>query len=454
MGVTSSQQRRKTETAILDSRGRPVQLLYDEDNDKTIMARGNALGAAYTVGTTKICTSNSTTVNLAGGATFTGVGTDINGYATILVTMFSDQDGATDGLVIQFSNDLSDWHDADVYTYFANSYKTYSFQPVDQYVRIKYTNGAVETTKLHISTRLHSFNVKSSSHRMADDIKGQDDAELVKAILAAEKAGGTPDVYTNIQATVNGNLKVSIEESDPAAHLYVHDYSHGVANGDLPGFGLNKFGMNDDVGATFETVWDGNAPYVWPTTATVVNVVGGAQDVLTTGTGAWTVEIQGLDANYALQTETVNMAGAAGVNTTNTFIRLFRMKVLTAGTDGTNNAAITATINGTNAAIITAGYGQTLMALWTVPDGYNARLFRWYASTSVATKANETRIRVREFGGAWQTKRTIHINGNSVDQIWSFPLLVGAKADIEVQSMATVGGGDCAAGFDLKYNTV
>jgi hypothetical protein len=46
MGETSSQQRRKTETAILDSRGRPVTLLYNDDTDKTMMWRGHS-GAGH-----------------------------------------------------------------------------------------------------------------------------------------------------------------------------------------------------------------------------------------------------------------------------------------------------------------------------------------------------------------------------------------------------------------------
>jgi hypothetical protein len=213
---------------------------------------------------------------------------------------------------------------------------------------------------------------------------------------------------------------------------------------------VSKFGMNDDVGAAFESVVDGNAAYVWPTVATVASVTGGAQDA-DGGTGALTINISGLDENYNEYNEDVTMTGATPALTTGKFIRIFRMKVLTAGTDGTNNANIVATINGTSAAIITAGYGQTLMAVWTVPAGYIAWLTNWYANTSVITKANETRLRTRPFGGAWNTKRTMHINGNGLQEKWEFPLVLTAKTDIEIQSKATAGGGDCAAGFDVVY---
>jgi hypothetical protein len=227
-----------------------------------------------------------------------------------------------------------------------------------------------------------------------------------------------------------------------------------IAGGGLVGYkAVSKFGQNDTVGDSFETVWDGNAPYVWPTTATVASVTGGAQDVLTTGTGAWTVNVSGLDADYNEYSETINMSGATPSLTTGKFIRLFRMSVLTAGSDGTNNAAITAAINGNSAAIITAGYGQTLMALWTVPANYTGYLINWYANTSVISKANETRILTHPFGGAWNTRRTIHINGTGLQQPWEFPLILTEKTDVEIQSKATAGGGDCAAGFDIVYNT-
>jgi len=208
------------ERAWKEANGNYVQMVWDETLGAVRMQRVKD-GALVTIGTSKLCTNNTTADQLAGGATFTGAGGDLNGYATILITIFSDQDSATNGLVVQFSNsnDPYDWHTADEYTYEAGSYKTYSFQPVDQYFRVLYTNGATPTTSLHISTRLHSSNVKGSSHRMADDIKGQDDAELVKAILAAERAGGTPDVYTNIQATAGGNLKVSVEEIESTITL-------------------------------------------------------------------------------------------------------------------------------------------------------------------------------------------------------------------------------------------
>lgn len=221
---------------------------------------------------------------------------------------------------------------------------------------------------------------------------------------------------------------------------------------------VSKFGMNDDVGAAFETVSDLQAPYVWPAASNVVSITSGSVEddpdkgAGVPGTGAWTINISGLDSNYVEQNEDITLNGAAAVVSVGRYIRLFRMRILTAGTGGTNAGAITATIGGVSAARILAGYGQTLMALWTVPAGYTGWLVNWYANTSVVNKANETRIRTRPFGGAWNTKRTVHINGSGVQQPWDFPLILTEKTDVEVQSKATDSSGDCAAGFDIVYS--
>ena len=84
------------------------------------------------------------------------------------------------------------------------------------------------------------------------------------------------------------------------------------------------------------------------------------------GTGARTLRIQGLDGSYNLVEETVDMDGTTTVTTTQTFLRVFRMSVETAGSSGNNEGTITVTYTGGSdvAATITEGNGQTLMALY------------------------------------------------------------------------------------------
>ena len=107
---------------------------------------------------------------------------------------------------------------------------------------------------------------------------------------------------------------------------------------------INKFGYNTAVGSTYETITD-LGTNVLPTSAGVVSLVSADANDDDGDTGARTVEIQGLDANYVEQTETVTMNGTSAVSTTASFIRVFRMRVLTAGTSETNEGNILSLIH-------------------------------------------------------------------------------------------------------------
>ncbi len=155
---------------------------------------------------------NSSTDNLDAGETFTGIGEDVSEYATIMVAIISDQESAADGVGFQFK-DGGDWVTTDEYKYKATGVaKTYSIQPVMPMFRINYTNGSVAQGAFDLCVQYKKHGGVSTSHRVADTISGQDDAALTKTILMAEQAGSTTDVYTNINATAAGNLKVSVDE--------------------------------------------------------------------------------------------------------------------------------------------------------------------------------------------------------------------------------------------------
>jgi len=59
------------------------------------------------------------------------------------------------------------------------------------------------------------------------------------------------------------------------------------------------------------------------------------------GTGARTINVMGLDANYVLQSEIVTLNGVTPVNTVNTFIRVHSASIQTAGSGGVNAGTIT-----------------------------------------------------------------------------------------------------------------
>lgn len=210
---------------------------------------------------------------------------------------------------------------------------------------------------------------------------------------------------------------------------------------------INKFGYNTSVGTSFEPLTDLGTNNL-PTTAAVVSVLSSSANDTAAGTGARTLEIQGLDANYLLQTETVSLNGTSAVTTTNTFIRIFRMKVLTAGSGETNDGNITASIGGSDVARILANEGQTLMAVYTVPANKHAYLVKFQGSIS---KNQEAQFNLRSKGpndSSWQSKGFWGTFANSITYDYPVPLMFEPKTDIQVRGKAGATS-EMGAIFDL-----
>lgn len=159
-----------------------------------------------------VSTNNSTSAQLAANAVFTGVADEVSEYGTIIIAVRSNGVSAQNGLAFQTSNDQVNWYDLEQYTYMATGIGVYSMSPGGRYFRVRYTNNGTATSGFFIHTTYKQGYVKPSSHRVGDNISGENDSELVKAVLTAEMPNGA---YTNINATSGGNLKVSMEEFDP-----------------------------------------------------------------------------------------------------------------------------------------------------------------------------------------------------------------------------------------------
>jgi hypothetical protein len=139
----------------------------------------------------------------------------------------------------------------------------------------------------------------------------------------------------------------------------------------LGGTSINIFGYGTGIDGTFCTIWDG-APtdYTFPTAATVVTISSSSASDNT----SCRVYIDGLDSNWDVITEIVALNGTSNVTSTQSFWRINRFFLVSAGTGQISNVGtITATINGSTAAKITATYGNMQNAWYSVPR--NNKLF-------------------------------------------------------------------------------
>ena len=216
-------------------------------------------------------------------------------------------------------------------------------------------------------------------------------------------------------------------------HLYEHN-PLAIAKGEVNGYSVvHKFGANFDIdnNSEPETVWTGGGLYPWSSLATAQTLYVLSESSEDTGT----LEIQGLDENYNLQTEELTLTGTTAVTTVNTFLRVYRM-IYTDG--GAGNAGIITARVGSSSGVVVAqievGFSQTLMCIYTVPAGYTAYLMAGDFSVQ-KTKDAQVLLMQRPFGK--QNFRIAHmaeVYETTYRYDFPIPLPLPEKTDLEVRA--------------------
>lgn len=227
-------------------------------------------------------------------------------------------------------------------------------------------------------------------------------------------------------------------------------------------YGQFKFGFNPDIDNTLETVWAQGGLYSYLAAASILKISSSSTADTSAGTGARTVTVDGLDANYNEISETITLNGQTSVDTTNTYIRVYRMTVRSAGSGGQNagviyagTGTVTAGVPTNKYATIAVGDNQTLMALWTVPAGHTAYLLQ--TDITLATTQNNKYCTVsvvsRPFGEVFQIKDRFVKSESQTTQVYTIPIKFEEKTDIEVRAIGDSLGADIAisAGLDFIY---
>lgn len=199
-----------------------------------------------------------------------------------------------------------------------------------------------------------------------------------------------------------------------------------------------KFGRNPDIDTGTEDVWMHGGVRTLPTSASVVAVVSDSAADDADGTGARTVKIEGLDADYKEINEMVTMDGTSEVNTTLEFLRVSRAYNLTAGSNEVNVGTISFSINDDVQATIEAGEGQTLQLMDTVPVGKTLFITEFnVVSGRMGTDDLTFRIQTKEYGGesAWRTRYSTDCYQTQVTA--ELMLQVSEKEEVRVQGTVT-----------------
>ncbi len=225
--------------------------------------------------------------------------------------------------------------------------------------------------------------------------------------------------------------------------------SDGLMNsrGEVPGQSTEfKFGYQSAISNAEVPIWDVVEPYVYPSAAKAMTVSSDNPADDAAGTGARTVKVTGLDANYVEINETITLVSTTAVTTTQAFLRVYRAQVLSAGS-GEENAGtiyigastVTAGVPAEKYAAISPTENQSLMAIWTVPAGKTAFMRRLTACTG-ATAADLgvlLRLKIRKFGEVFQTKDKMNLVRQQILLEHVIPKVITEKSDVMVTAIRT-----------------
>lgn len=401
-----------------------------------------------------VSTDNSTDSELSGSGEFTGTWEEITNYGVIVISVTADVASATDGLMVQFSTDgtFANLISDDVFTIAAGAKKTFSFQAAAKFYRVIYTNGGAGQNYFNLQTILKPYYVKPSSHRIQDAIVDDDDAELVKSVLTGEDEN---NVFQNARVNSSGILLTA-------------NFLAEVALGNVPGYSaVNKYGHNAviETGTDPEDVWSSGGLYAfYPATAQSMEVLSSsAEDGAGGVTGALTIHVFGLDANWLQVDEVVTLNGTGIVDLTeHTYIRMYRAIVLTAGSVGTNvgNIVVRIASAGATGAYIAASAGQTKQAIYTIPAGKTGLFIKGYVG--IAKGAGATAVSA-DFkwkarpntvaNGAWAEKGDMEVI-SSGSSWWQYEYgipngPIPEKTDIRIECFEVSATLGVVAGFDM-----
>lgn len=126
-----------------------------------------------------------------------------------------------------------------------------------------------------------------------------------------------------------------------------------------------------DVGTSVESIWPPGGKRPLPVSAITMEIVSADANDTIGGSGARTVLVQGLAADFSIVEQEVNMNGTTAVQLPTDLFRILRVRVLTAGTNASpeGDISVQASPGGTVYEICETSENLSRSAVFTVPKG-------------------------------------------------------------------------------------
>ncbi len=221
---------------------------------------------------------------------------------------------------------------------------------------------------------------------------------------------------------------------------------------------VTVFGFNPDVDTTQVSVWPLPSLITFPSSALQMTVSSTSANDTSAGTGARTVVVQGLDANYNEVTETVTLNGQTPVTMAASLLRVNYAYVATAGSG--NSAAgdiyigtgtVTAGVPATVYDIIKFDYNNTTTGSYTIPAGYTGYVSQGLFSSGQAGGSNQVqgRLLTRGTNNIRMTAALTSLNNGVANYVFEYPLAVPEKTTLEATAIGSSSNNSCSSMFIL-----
>ena len=222
---------------------------------------------------------------------------------------------------------------------------------------------------------------------------------------------------------------------------------------------VHKFGRGPSMGTGLATVWSQNNLLTYLAAAQVLKLSSSDVKDDVAGVGVRTVEVFGVDADYGLVSEVVEMDGQLESLTTVEFLRVFRINAKSWGSELDNagtvyvgdgvvgvGTGIPATIYGT----MEPGTNRSQLGFYTIPAGFSGFVHRAHLSLGASAKEALGGLFVRDFGlDGFELRTNWEAFENYIDDRFILPLPISEKADVEMRLVSSTGTVPVSCGFEI-----
>jgi len=195
-----------------------------------------------------------------------------------------------------------------------------------------------------------------------------------------------------------------------------------------------------------DAVWSGGTAYPWSSLVTAQTLYLKSSTNNATDRGM-SIFIDGLDANYANQTEVITLNASdsrTAVATTKQFLRIHEVRCNGADTNVGDIITTVTSGSGTVVSKMSSGRGSAKAGVYTIPAGYTGYLFKGDASSTAATVVN---FMGRYFGKAFMVLHVAIVDNSTYIYDFPFPMTLPEKTDM--YTVIEAGSGKTAVNYEI-----